>query len=57
MREAPNIKQNKTQQNNTSPTLSLSLDEGWCVVNETEQGANKKTPFGWLKRILESGEY
>lgn len=56
MREAPNIKQNTTEQNNTSPTLSLSLDEGWCVVNETEQGANKKTPFRWLKRIRQNRE-
>lgn len=55
MREAPNIKQ--TKHNRTkSPTLSLSLDEGWCVVNEMEQGANQKTPFRWLKRILENGE-
>lgn len=63
MREAPKWKKQNKNSNlhrlcngDTSPTLSLSPDERWYFVNDTEQGAMKKTSFRWLKRILENGE-
>lgn len=46
---------NRLCKGDTSTTLSLSPDKRWYFVNETEQGATKKS-FRLLKRILENEE-